>query len=140
SDPNELWMEVDPVTGKNVFHLPQDENAYPDGDLRLWTKTGTSVRSPAPLERGGDYIEPDVTYRISSLPAANQIGPYRWRFYVEAVAPVLIQGGEQIQATIDPKIPDFPSILSDAVRVSTPGVKLRVDSLNTRFGELDPAD
>ncbi|MBA4020492.1 MAG: hypothetical protein C0483_25305 [Pirellula sp.] len=72
------------------------------GRLRLWTKDGVASRESASLKDGGDYLAPDVAYKLSDLPASAYLGEGKWRLWVEAVAPGVRVAGERITVELIP--------------------------------------
>ena len=72
------------------------------GHLRLWTQDGAASRESASLKDGGDYLAPDVAYKLSDLPATAYLGDGKWRLWVEAVAPGVRVAGERITVELLP--------------------------------------
>ncbi len=108
------------------------------GHLRLWTKDGPESRNAAELSSGGDYIPSERLYKLSQLPAINEIAPGIWRLYVEAIDVSQETADQRILATFRPEgtVPDMPEV-EDAVRTTL--IDWRVVEVR-EDGTLQPTD
>jgi hypothetical protein len=89
------------------------------GSLRLWTKSGELVRNSASINSGGDYIASGTSIDLASLPAANQIAPGQYRFYLESVRPSVEVADHSVEIMVTPTGGGEPS--RDRIRATSVG-------------------
>lgn len=69
------------------------------GQLRIWRKDGSAARLKAPVNAGGDFIAPGVSYTLQELGLGS--GQGTGTLYVEGIHASSDTGGAIITATVD---------------------------------------